>query len=296
MNIAAFLRAHDFVLRKSLGQHFLTDASVLSKILETAAIEPSDHIVEIGPGIGVLTKELLKHAAQVTAIEYDLRLIPLLQEFITETVKPAEVSESQEKIHASNFQYVNILKIGSAASGIPETKLTIVHGDALEIPFPSEPYKIVANIPYHITSPLLRHAFRESEVHPKSMTLLIQREVAEKIVAKKDFGLLTILVSLFGTPKIVKIVPPGAFLPPPKVDSAILHIDCFPKPLASPEIIDEVFRLTKTAFGQKRKMLRNTLGGLEKGMELLAKANIDPTRRPQMLTVEEWIRLARTQV
>ena len=152
--------------------------------------------------------------------------------------------------------------------------------------------KIVANIPYHITSPLLHHIFLESPATPTSLTLLIQREVAETICDAENAGILTILVGLFGTPRYVASISAEAFLPPPKVDSAVLHIDCFEAPLADRETIDHIFSLTKAAFGGKRKMLRNTLGQLPNGMEKLAEAGIDPTRRPQTLSVKEWITLA----
>lgn len=263
-DIALFLHSKGLRLNTDLGQHFLQDESVLHSILEAAKIEDSDHIVEIGAGVGVLTKELLKVAKKVTAIEIDRTLIPLLEEYITKNEK------TNERMN----------------------EFSIIQGNALQIPFPTEPYKIVANIPYHITSPLLRHAFLESSIHPQSMTLLIQREVAEKIVDQKDHGLLTILVSLFGTPRLIRIVQPGAFIPPPKVDSAVLHIDCFQEPKADAATIDEIFRLTKAAFSQKRKMLRNTIGEMERGMDRLKEAGIDATRRPQTLTIEEWIRLA----
>lgn len=261
--VAAFCKAHGLRLNKDLGQHFLTDESVLQGIIETAEIQPDDTILEIGAGIGVLTRELLAKAANVIAIELDENLIPLLKEYTTKN----------QQLKTSN--------------------LHVVQGNALTIPFPNVPYKIVANIPYHITSPLLRHAFLESEIQPTSMTLLIQREVAEKICDTKDHGLLTILVGLFGKPTLVQIVPPESFLPPPKVDSAILHIDCFEKPLADEKTIEEVFRLTKLAFSKKRKMLSNSIGSMEGGMELLEKAGIDATRRPQTVSVEEWIELAR---
>lgn len=258
-DIASFLRKKGLRLNTDLGQHFLQDESVLHAITEAAHIDPEDHIVEIGAGVGVLTKELIGKAKQVTSIELDRRLIDLLKEF---TGNPAN--------------------------------LTIIEGNALQVPFPESPYKIVANIPYHITSPLLRHAFLESSIYPQSMTLLIQREVAEKICDKKDHGLLTILVSLFGAPRVIRIVHPGAFIPPPKVDSAVLHIECFEKPKADAATIEELFRLTKAAFSQKRKMLRNTIGEMERGMERLGDAGIDPTRRPQTLNIDEWIKLAQT--
>ncbi len=255
-DIPSFLRSHGIRLNKDLGQHFLKDQAILKKIVETADIKPEDHIVEIGAGIGVLTSELTKKAKCVTSIEIDERMISLLNEY---TQNP--------------------------------TNLTVIQGNALKVPFPNESYKIVANIPYHITSPLLRHAFLESERKPESMTLLIQKEVAEKICEDEDRSQLTILVQLFGEPKLIKKVPPEAFIPPPEVDSAILHIKCFEKPLADEETVEEIFRLTKIAFGKRRKMLRNSIGELPDGMERLEKAGIEETRRPQTLSVEEWIKL-----
>ena len=258
-NLAAFLRAHRLHLNTDLGQHFLQNEDVLQTIVDAAQITKGDRIVEIGPGIGVLTRELLARGARVEAIELDARLIPLLKEY---TGNPKE--------------------------------LTIIEGNALHTPLPEEPYSIVANIPYHITSPLLRHAFMEAAVPPRSMTLLIQREVAEKICSTKDASMLGILVRLFGEPELICTVEPEAFLPPPKVDSAVLHIQCFPEPLATSEVLQEVFRLTGIAFSQRRKMLRNTLGTLPNGMELLKHADIAADRRPQTLSVEEWICLATT--
>ena len=249
--VQRFLKTHHIALKKSLGQHFLVDSNILQHIVETAHIEFNDHIVEIGPGIGILTRELLKHTRHLTAIELDTSIIPLLKEFI---------------------------------SG---NSLEIINNNALHTEFPSLSYKIVANIPYHITSPLLRHAFVES-IPPLSLTILIQKEVAEKICDPANASRLTILVGLFGTPKLITKVPPSAFLPPPKVDSAVLHIAAFKKPKAEPDIIERVFRLTHTAFGKKRKMLRNTID-----TRLLEQASIDPTRRPQTLSIDEWIALAK---
>lgn len=263
--VRQFCRDHGLKLNTDLGQHFLLDSSILDRIVETANIQKTDTIVEIGPGVGVLTRELLQSAGKVIAIELDERMIPLLRKFIEEA--------SQLKAHSS--------------------KLTIIQGNALHVLMPETPYKVVANIPYHITSPLLRHLFLESKKTPASLTLLIQREVAERICDAKDASMLTILVGLFGKPKIMARVPPSAFLPPPKVDSAVLHIECFERPLADAATIEQLFKLTKIAFGQKRKMLRNTLGSFQGGLERLAGLHIEPTRRPQTLSVEEWIALAR---
>ncbi|MEK7563159.1 MAG: 16S rRNA (adenine(1518)-N(6)/adenine(1519)-N(6))-dimethyltransferase RsmA [Patescibacteria group bacterium] len=271
--VREFLRRNGIRLNTDLGQHFLIDEEVLRSIVEAAGIEPTDHVVEIGPGIGVLTAELLKRAAKVTAIELDERMIPLLRSFVTSSLSPA-----------SNHSAIQ-----------PFKNLTIINGNALHVPLPKHPYRIVANIPYHITSPLLRHVFLESSVHPDSLTLLIQREVAEKICDDEDRGLLTILVGLFGKPRIIRNVPPGCFLPPPAVDSAVLQIDCFDAPLADLETIEEVFRMVKIGFGQKRKMLRNTFGPFPELMERLSSLGIDEKRRPQTLSVEEWIALAHAQ-
>jgi len=256
-DVAAFCKAHGLRLNTDLGQHFLVDENVLQKIVDAAEIESTDHIVEIGPGIGVLTKELVARAKHVTAIELDDRFIGLMETY----------------------------------AGNPNN-LTVINQNALHAEYPNEPYKVVANIPYHITSPLLRKAFLESKLIPTSLTLLIQKEVAENICDTENAGILTILVGLFGEPSLICKVPPSSFLPPPKVDSAVLHIESFKEPRADAATIEGVFRLTKAGFGQKRKMLRNTLGQLPNAGEIFEKAGVDLTRRPQTLSVDEWIALA----
>jgi 16S rRNA (adenine1518-N6/adenine1519-N6)-dimethyltransferase len=267
--IRRFCSSHGLRLNTDLGQHFLLDESILDRIVETAEIQKKETIVEIGPGIGILTRKLLERAGSVIAIELDEHLIPLLRQFIAEHSPPP------------------------SGEGLGVGALTIIQGNALHVTMPSTPYKVVANIPYHITSPLLRHLFLESKTIPMTLTLLIQREVAEKICDAEDAGMLTILVGLFGKPKIVAHVPPESFLPPPKVDSAVLFIECFEKPLADAQTIEKIFTLTKAAFSQKRKMISNTIGKFHEGMELLARASIDPSRRPQTLSVAEWIALAK---
>lgn len=259
--VATFCKEHGLRMNTDLGQHFLIDQTVLDAILEAADVKAGEKVVEIGPGIGVLTKELMRRTPDVTAVELDQRFPPLMEAYIRR--------------------------------GNPDLPLpAIIQGNALNVPFPDTPYKVVANIPYHITSPLLRHAFLEGARQPVSLTLLIQREVAEKICDDHDRGMLTIIVGLFGTPRVVVNVPPESFLPPPKVDSAVLHIDCFATPKADAATLEKVFLLTKHAFSQKRKMLRNTIPNLPGGEEWLAKAGINPERRPQTLTIEEWIGLA----
>jgi len=245
-------------LNTDLGQHFLVDENILEEIVHSGDIKETDHIVEIGPGIGVLTRELLYGAGKVTAVEIDERMISLLKHFTG--YSPA---------------------------------LHIVNNDALKVELPDEPYKIIANIPYHITSPLLRHAMLESKTRPQSMTLLIQKEVADRICDTKSESLLSITVKLFGEPHKVCNVPPAAFLPPPKVDSAVIHIECFKEPLVDKNTIDRVIKFAKIGFSMKRKMLRNSFVTFPGGLELLSTAGIEETRRPQTLSVHEWIAVAK---
>ena len=244
------------MLNRDLGQHFLNDQNFLDAIINAAQIAQEDHIVEIGPGIGVLTRELLKQTESITAIEIDEKLIEVLSKMTT--LKPSQ----------------------------------IICENALKVPMPTSPYKIVANIPYHITSPLLRHVYLESAVPPKSMTLLIQKEVADRICDTENAGLLTIVVSLFGAATKIVDVPPSAFLPPPKVDSAVIHITSHSKPIANKETIENVMKYAKIAFSQKRKMLRNSMGAVQNGLDLLKDAGIEENRRPQTLSIDEWIAIA----
>ena len=259
--IRQFLHKNGIWLDTNKGQHFLIDESVLEDIVTVADIQTSDSVVEIGPGIGVLTRELISRAKHVTAIEIDPRMIPLLRIFTMD-----------------------------ADAKIPKN-LEVIEANALQAPMPTEKYKIVANIPYHITSPLLAHVLLESPQNPTSLTLLIQREVAENICSVESDSILTILVRLFGTPSLVRLVPPHCFLPPPKVDSAVIHIECFAQPKADPETIQRILKLAKLAFSKRRKMLRNTIGETPGGTEAMMQATIDPMRRPQTLSIDEWITL-----
>lgn len=277
-----FCKEHGLELKKSLGQNYLVDQEVLDAIIKAAQIEEEDHILEIGAGIGILTKELIQKAKHVTAIEIDERAVELLPKYLGssfDTTAPQCHLECPDK---------DVSKDDIAEQSLRMTEGLILHkANALETPFPHTPYKIVANIPYHITSALLHKAFIEEQCKPTSVTLMIQKEVAEKICTDTDGSRLTILVKLFGTPKLIRTVPASAFLPPPKVDSAVIHIQSHSEPLAGPETIERVFNLTKVAFGQRRKMLRNTID-----LKLLESAGIDPSRRPQTLSVGEWITLA----
>lgn len=263
-DVRSLLGAHGLRLNKDLGQHYLIDQTILDRIVDASGMQKGEHIIEIGPGIGVLTNHILEENRTATAIELDARVIPLLQQYITK-------------------------KQGKEALD----RLEICNENALDVAFPESPYRIVANIPYHITSPLLRHAFLESPVPPQSLTLLIQREVGEKICDPKNGSLLSMVVRLFGEPRYVCHVPPSCFLPPPKVESSVIHIDCYPEAKADAQTIDRMLKLLKAAFAQKRKMLSNSIGTMPGGKEWMEQANIAPTRRPQTLTLDEWIHLAR---
>ena len=268
-DIQDFLHRHKVWLTKDLGQHFLIDETVLQEIIQVADLKQGERVLEIGPGIGVLTRELLNAGATVTAIELDERFLPLLQEFTSQSPSPNTYPLSPNTSH-----------------------LTPLHGNALHAPLPiAAPFKVVANIPYAITSPLLRRLLLELPELPTSLTLLIQREVAETICAPTTEGILTALVRLCGIPSIVRHVPKDAFLPPPDVESSVLHIQSLQKPLADRDTIKRILKLVKHAMSGRRKMLRNTVGSLPDGMEALAKAEINPERRPQALMVEEWIAL-----
>ncbi len=258
--VLKFLQSNDVRLNTDIGQHFLIDPFVLETILEAAKLKANEHVIEVGPGIGVLTRELLGKQADVTAIEIDPRFIPLLKAF----VKP--IAKSQ--------------------------KLQAILGNALHIPPPTQgPYKVVANIPYHITSPLLHHFLLEATVRPASMTVLIQKEVAENICDDGSRSILTVLVKLFGKPTLECIVPPACFVPPPAVDSAVIHIECFNEPIVDTETAKKVLALAKHAMSGRRKMLNNTIGKLPGGSEALKNASIPASLRPQDLSVEQWIAL-----
>lgn len=255
--IRELLRKHGIRLNTDAGQHFLTDEDVLAEIICAADLSPADRVFEIGPGIGVLTAELVKRAVNVIAVEIDPRFPPLIREYTD---------------NAPNLE--------------------IIVGNALQTPTPSNgPFKVVANIPYHITSPLLHHLFMESAVLPSSVTLLIQREVAENIASKTSDSMLTVLTRIYGEPSLLRLVSPDSFLPPPQVDSAVLHIKCFAQPKVDTQTAQKILNLAKHGMSKRRKMLSNSIGELPFGMEAMAAVKIDHTRRPQTLKIDEWIAL-----
>jgi len=263
------LRQSGLKARKGLGQHFLVDREVLEAILAAAEVSPDDIIVEVGPGLGILTGELAQKAGGVIAIELDDRLAALLKKML------------------ASFKNVTIVN---------DDVLNIEPGDLLKRQ-KSPDYKVVANLPYYITSPVLRH-FLEAEAKPKVMVVMVQAEVAEAIAARPgDMSLLSISVQFYGRPEIVSRVPARSFYPAPEVDSAVLRIELYPQPAVA---VDEggFFELVRAGFAAPRKQLANSLAqglGLGKAqvLPLLEKAGIDWQRRAETLTLEEWARLWR---
>lgn len=270
------LLKHGFSFKKSLGQNFLTEPNILRKIVETAQINEQTNVIEVGPGIGALTEQLAKHAKQVVAFEIDDRLIPVL----ADTLSPYP-----------NVTVVNqdILKtdLSTAAAEYFSEKL---------------PLKVVANLPYYITTPIMMH-FLESDVVVDEMVVMMQKEVADRISAApgtKAYGSLSIAVQYYMEASLAFIVPKTVFVPQPNVDSAILKLTRRETPAV--EVTDEkaFFRLTKAAFQQRRKTLWNNLQHAygkdeqtkERLMKSLETAGIDPKRRGETLSLEEFAALS----
>lgn len=268
------LRRFDLKARKRLGQHFLIDGEVLQVITSAAELTPTDVILEIGPGLGILTRELAGQAGWVIAVELDNKLAHILKQTLASF---------------DNVTIVNkdILRIDPA---------TLLREPKTKFAPATSPYKVVANLPYYITSPVLRH-FLEASVKPEMMIVMVQKEVAETIVAEPgQRSVLSISVQFYGKPRIVSYVPAQSFYPAPEVDSAILRIDLYPQPVVA--VTDEkgFFELVRAGFTASRKQIVNSLVqglGLPKTevLALLVRADIVPQRRAETLTLEEWAQL-----
>lgn len=266
LNAAALLKRYDLRAHKGLGQNFLQDPIALETIVSAAEIQPTDTILEIGPGLGSLTRYLAVSAKEVIAVELDKNLLPPLNAVLS-----------------------------------PYQNLRLIQGDILELSLKDlgleNHYLVVANIPYYITSAVIRHLL-ESGSKPRRIVLTVQKEVAQRICAGRgDMSLLALSVQVYGQPRIAAYIPAGAFFPAPKVDSAVLVIDIYDSPRIKEEYLDTFFRLIKAGFSQKRKTLRNSLSSrlhISPGQaaEILTQVNIDPQRRAETLTIEEWQRLS----
>jgi 16S rRNA (adenine1518-N6/adenine1519-N6)-dimethyltransferase len=260
-SVQALLRAHGLHPNKRLGQSFLADPVALGRIVDAADLGPGDLVVEVGAGLGSLTRLLADRAGRVLAVELDDRLVAILHECL---------------------------------AGRPNVQ--IVHGDILRLPLSGpedRAYKVVANLPYYITSAILRH-FLERKPRPTLMVVTVQREVAERIVAGPgEMSLLAVSVQFYGQPRIVARIPAGAFYPQPEVDSAVVRIDVAEQPAVADVEEKAFFRVVRAGFGQKRKTLRNSLrAGLALDsapvVRALAEAGVDPERRAETLSLAEW--------
>jgi len=270
------LAKHGFTFKKSLGQNFLTEPNILRKIVATAAIDDQTNVIEVGPGIGALTEQLAKHARQVLAFEIDDRLIPVLQD----TLAPY-----------SNIQVIH--------QDVLQADLSTMIREAFT---DERPIKVVANLPYYITTPIMMH-FLESQAPIQEMVVMMQKEVADRISAKpgtKAYGSLSIAVQYYMEASVAFIVPKTVFVPQPNVDSAILKLTRRPQPAVDVTNEKAFFGLTKAAFLQRRKTFWNNLQsyyGKDEAtkswlQQSLKEAEIDPIRRGETLSLEEFARLS----
>jgi 16S rRNA (adenine1518-N6/adenine1519-N6)-dimethyltransferase len=256
--------------KKSLGQHFLIDETVLERIISAAELSLGDIVVEVGPGLGILTEGLAKQGVKVIAVELDSKLVALLK-------KRMASFPNVKIIHA------DILKI--TPRQILENELAV---SAL-----FQGYKVIANLPYYITSPLLRHFF-EDVLQPREMIVMVQKEVGEAMVAAPgNMSLLSVKTQFYSRPSIISYVTATSFYPPPKVDSVILRLDVYPQPPIDVPNAASFFDVVMHGFSAPRKQLRNSLAhslDMPPGQVtlLLEKAGIEGKRRPETLNLEEW--------
>lgn len=268
------LEKYKFKFSKGLGQNFLIDGNILSKICDGAEITDNDYVVEVGPGIGVLTQFLCERAKKVVAVELDQRLIPIL--------------ENDTLSEYDNFE--------------------VVHGDILKIDLnkliedklDNQNIKIAANLPYYITTPIIMKIL-ESDVKVDKMVVMVQKEVALRMQADpgtKDYGALSVAVQYYSDPKIIVDVPSSVFMPRPNVDSAVILLDIYKQPPVEVEDKELMFKVVKAAFGKRRKTLVNSLSlgniGLtkEEVKEILTEADIDHKIRGEKLSIEDFAKLS----
>ncbi|MGQ9500732.1 MAG: 16S rRNA (adenine(1518)-N(6)/adenine(1519)-N(6))-dimethyltransferase RsmA [Anaerolineae bacterium] len=265
-SLGVLLQRYGLHTRKALGQHFLADPGLLDKIVAVAELPAEAHVLEIGAGPGLLTRRLAAATRHVVAVELDDGFVALLR---------------RELAHMTN--------------------VTIVHGDILELDVPTlidVPYAVVANLPYYITSAVLRQLL-QCVPPPFRLVLTMQREVAQRIVAAPgSLSLLAVSVQFYGRPRIVMRIPAGAFVPPPQVDSAVLRIDTYERPPVDVPSPEDFFRVVRAGFSQRRKQLHNALStglGLsaDQTIKVLSAAGIAPSRRAETLSLTEWAALTR---
>lgn len=262
------VKRHGFKFTKSLGQNFLIDDNIVDKIVAGAGIGPSDKIIEVGPGIGTLTREMASRAETLMAVEIDKNLIPIL----TDTLGDYE-----------NVKIVNEDIIKADIRGLIDENLS------------GGPVKLVANLPYYITTPIIMR-FLEENINVTDIVVMVQKEVAERMNAQpggKDFGALSVAVQFYCDTEIVAKVPRHLFVPQPNVDSIVIALRVRPERKYRVDSEDLFFKVVKAAFGQRRKTLLNSIasmGNLSKDMvkEALEEAGIDPKRRGETLSLDEF--------
>ncbi|MER0123805.1 16S rRNA (adenine(1518)-N(6)/adenine(1519)-N(6))-dimethyltransferase RsmA [Streptococcus sp. ZJ93] len=272
----AILERHGFTFKKSFGQNFLTDTNILQKIVDTAEIDDSVNVIEIGPGIGALTEFLAEQAAEVMAFEIDERLVPILADTLRD------------------FDNVTVVNQDILKTNLEEA--------IKQFKNPDLPIKVVANLPYYITTPILMHLI-ESGIPFSEFVVMMQREVADRISAEantKAYGSLSIAVQYYMTAKVAFIVPRTVFVPAPNVDSAILKMVRRPKPAVA--VTDErfFFKVAKASFTHRRKTLWNNLtsyfgkaDGVKEKLEVaLESAGLQPSVRGEALTLADFARLS----
>lgn len=273
-NTIAVLQKYNFTFQKKYGQNFLIDSHVLEKIMDAAEIGKDDCVVEIGPGIGTMTQYLAERAGEVVAVEIDKNLIPILTETLADYKNVSIINE-------------DILKVD--LNCIVEEK----NG--------GRPVKIVANLPYYITTPIIMGLF-ENHVPVKSITVMVQKEVADRMQVgpgTKDYGALSLAVQYYAKPEIVAIVPPNCFIPRPNVASAVIRLTCHEKKPVEVKNEKGMFALIRASFNQRRKTLANSLSNAqnlsltrEQVMEALESMQLSPTIRGEALTLEQFAALA----
>jgi 16S rRNA (adenine1518-N6/adenine1519-N6)-dimethyltransferase len=262
LSIAQTLKQYGLWASKGLGQNFLEDPQALQQIASAAEIQVSDVVLEIGAGLGSLTRYLSASAREVVAVELDRKLIPVLRGLLK--------------------QHANVRLVQGDILSLSPSDLDLPAG-----------YVVAANIPYNITSAVLRHLL-ESEPKPRRMILTVQKEVADRICSKPPrMSLLSLSVQVYSLPSIVGRIPANSFFPAPKVDSAVVKLEIYGEPAIPADLLPVFFRLTKACFGQKRKMLRNALAAGARisaadAAALLLEAGVNPQRRAETVNLQEW--------
>ncbi len=273
-NTIAILQKYNFNFQKKFGQNFLIDTHVLEKIMDSAEITKEDCVLEIGPGIGTMTQYLAERAGHVVVVEIDKNLIPILEDTLSE--------------------YDNVTIINNDILKVDVNKIALEKNEG-------KPIKVVANLPYYITTPIIMGLF-ESHVPLQSITIMVQKEVADRMQVgpgTKDYGALSLAVQYYAKPEIVANVPPNCFIPRPSVGSAVIRLTRYEKPPV--EVKDErwMFALIRASFNQRRKTLVNGLTNApelklskERVLEALAKMELSPTVRGEALTLEQFALLS----